>query len=187
MNQEQDNELMLAYAGGHADAFESLYARHKRALYQFMLNSCGNEALAHELYQDVWLRVVNSRDSYTSDSPFNAWLYRIARNRLIDHYRQNAKTDSDLMYMDEEHSPIATIASQPLPPDEIASLTQRADVLTAALQKLPPAQREVMLLRHIAGMSIKEVAEFVEEGAETVKSRLRYAVTKIRSQLQELA
>lgn len=187
MDSAQDSELMLAYVGGDTEAFESLYARHKRPLYQFILNSCGNEALAQELYQDVWLRVVNSRDSYTCDAPFNAWLYRIARNRLIDHYRQNVSPDTEFMYMDEEHSPIATRYSQPLSPDEIASLTQRADVLTAALQKLPPAQREVMLLRHIAGMSVKEVAKFVNEGPETVKSRLRYAVTKIRSHVQELA
>lgn len=178
---------MLAYAGGDMKAFESLYSRHKRSLYQFMLNSCGNEALTHELYQDVWLRVINSRSSYSRDAPFNAWLYRIARNRLIDHFRQHAAADSQLMYMDEEHSPIATLISRQLSPDEVASLSQRADVLTAAMQKLPPAQREVMLLRHIAGMSIKEVAEFVNEGTETVKSRLRYAVTKIRSQLKELA
>lgn len=187
MSSAQDSELMLAYIGGNTEAFESLYSRHKRPLYQFIMNSCGNEALAHELYQDVWLRVINSCASYTSDAPFNAWLYRIARNRLIDHYRQKVPPETEFMYMDEEHSPIATLVSQPLSPEEIASLTQRADVLTAALQKLPPAQREVMLLRHIAGMSVKEVAELLNEGAETVKSRLRYAVTKIRSQLQELA
>ena len=187
MNSAQDNDLMLAYAGGDTEAFQSLYSRHKRPLYQFITNSCNNEALAHELYQDVWLRVVNNRNSYTRDAPFNAWLYKIARNRLIDHYRQMAAPGTELMYMDEEHSPIATLVSQPLSPDEIASFTQRADLLTAALQKLPPAQREAMLLRHIAGMSVKEVAEFVNEGVETVKSRLRYAVIKIRAQLQELA
>jgi len=187
VNAAHDSELMLAYAGGDTGAFESLYSRHKHPLYRFILNSCGNEAHAHELYQDVWLRVVNNRNSYVNDAPFNAWLYRIAQNRLIDHYRQKAAPDTEFMYIDEEHTAVATLLGQPLSPDEVASLTQRADVLTAALQKLPPAQREAMLLRHIAGMSVKEIAEFVNEGAETVKSRLRYAVTKIRSQLQELA
>ena len=177
---------MLAYVGGNTKAFESLYSRHKRALYQYLLNSCGNDALAHELYQDIWLRVVNRRNSYSADAPFNAWLYRIARNRLIDHHRQHSASDNRHLYMDEQNFPIATLVNQPLSPDEIASLTQRADVLTTAIQKLPPAQREAILLRHIAGMTVNEVAEFVNEGAETVKSRLRYAVAKIRSQLQEL-
>lgn len=183
-----DNDLMLAYIAGDAVAFEQLYARYKKPLYQFMMNSCTNEALAKELYQDVWMRVVKARESYQLSSPFHAWLFKIARNLLVDHYRQISRAPTtNAAEWDDQLSPVSAIGAAALTPDELACLTQRTDVLYTALKKLPPNQREVVLLRHIAGLSIKEVAELIDEGAETVKSRMRYAIGKLRMQLQELS
>lgn len=87
--------------------------------------------------------------------------------------------------LDDTYTNVSSLFAMPLMPDEIASLTQRSDILGSALQSLPDVQREAVLLRHIAGMSISEVASVVNVGVETVKSRLRYAVVKLRSTLQE--
>lgn len=176
---------MLAYAGGDAAAFEQLYSRHKSALYQFIFHSCNHEATARELYQDVWLRVIKARQNYQSQAPFNAWLYRIARHRLIDHYRQQQR--APLTESHDDNQPFtATLSPLPLQPDEIAHLSERADALQDALMTLPDDQREAVLLRHAAGMSVAEIAGLVDTGAETVKSRLRYAVKKLRSCLREI-
>ncbi len=180
---------MVAYAAGDAAAFEQLYSRHKQALYQFLFNSCGSEADARELYQDVWLQIVKKRGSYTADAPFNAWLFRIARHRVIDLYRAQNRNPVFTPAADLDHTStnVSSLFAMPLLPDEIASLTERSDVLTNALQTLPDDQREAVLLRHIAGMSVSEVAKVVNTGTETVKSRLRYAIVKLRRRLQEHA
>ena len=178
---------MLAYVAGDAAAFEQLYSRHRKALYQFILNSCSDEALAREQYQDVWLRVVKNRSSYQPGVPFNAWLYRIARHRVIDHYRAQARNPciDSASHLEDTYTNVASFFAMPLMPDEIADMTQRSDTLSDALQQLPELQREAILLRHIAGMSVSEVANVVNAGVETVKSRLRYAVVKLRGTLKE--
>jgi RNA polymerase sigma factor (sigma-70 family) len=181
-----DAQLMQAYAGGNADAFEVLYGRHKRALLQYMINSCGSESIASEMFQDVWLRVVNGRDTYQPQSPFNAWLFRIARHRLIDHYRTQGRAPKMENIDDENQKNIFQLALSPLTPEQLASINQRENELYNALQQLPDVQREAILLRHIAGMSIAEIAMVVETGTETIKSRLRYAISKLRTLLEVL-
>src|SRR5712691_7818817 len=82
-----DEELMLAYAAGDAAAFDALYARHKGGVYRYLLRQCRQAGVADELFQDVWMNLIRSRASYTPTAKFTTWLYRIAHNRLIDHYR----------------------------------------------------------------------------------------------------
>lgn len=184
-DQISDTHLMIRYRDGDVDAFDELYHRHKSTLYRFMVNSCNSNAVAAELFQDVWARVVNGRHGYSDSAPFAAWLYRIARNRLIDFYRsdKNSKLTTSLDLDNESH---VTQLQTPLQPDELAELATRKDALSVALAALPDEQREVVLLRHIAGFGVQEISELVNENAETVKSRLRYAFTKLRKQLRML-
>lgn len=177
---------MLAYQDGDVDSFNELYRRHKTALYRFMISSCNTEAIGAELFQDVWARVVNGRHGYTSTAPFTAWLYRIARNRIVDSYRstKSSPVNTSVQFDEEYH---VTQLQTPLQPDELTELANRKDALTEALATLPENQREVVLLRHIAGFSLLEIADLVDENSETVKSRLRYAFTKLRKQLRVLA
>lgn len=177
-----DKTLMLAYADGDMEAFEALYQRHRRGLYRYVLHSCGNEADAGEIYQDIWLKVVNGREAYQADAPFTAWLYRIAKNRLVDHYRQRGKIVTE--EFDEQQSDITVIAP-PLQPEEVARISEKRVVLQNALDTLPDGQRDVVLQRHVAGMSLAEMSTLHGEKAETIKSRLRYALVKLRHQLRE--
>jgi len=181
-----DTDLMLAYQDGDIDSFNELYRRHKTPLYRFMLSSCTPEATAAELYQDVWARVVNGRHGYTNTAPFAAWLYRIARNRIVDSYRSSKSSPLSASVQLDEDSHVTQLQT-PLQPDELTELSKREDALSSALATLPENQREVVLLRHIAGFNLQEIAELVDENSETVKSRLRYAFTKLRKQLRVLS
>ena len=181
-----DTELMLAYQDGDINSFNELYRRHKTPLYRFMVSSCSSDATATELFQDVWARVVNGRHGYTSKAPFAAWLYRIARNRIVDSYRSSKASPLHAHVQLDEDTHVTQLQT-PLQPDEITELTKRGDALSDALATLPENQREVVLLRHIAGFSLQEIADLVDENSETVKSRLRYAFTKLRKQLRVLA
>jgi len=182
-----DGQLMLAYGQGDAAAFEQLYTRYKQPLYQFMINSCDGEATAKELFQEVWVRVIKSRVSFKNDSPFNAWLFRIARNIVIDNYRSKGRRPVTESIDDTESSNVAPLKSTSLSPEQMAVLQQREGVLYDALQQLPEAQREAILLRHIAGLNIAEIAELLDTGLETIKSRLRYATSKLRLLLEEMS
>lgn len=180
-----DDDLMAAYRDGDLGAFEVLYQRYRKVLFQFILNSCDSKAIASDLYQDVWTRVINARHGYTESASFPAWIFRIARNRLIDHYRTNSKHTA-AMPLDEQVESQVTQLQTRLQPDELADLSARKDALKLALNALPDEQREVVLLRHIAGFSVQEIAELLQENTETVKSRLRYAFAKLRKRLRLL-
>src|SRR4051812_44708757 len=86
-----DEDLMLRYCAGDAAAFETLYRRHRGAIYRYVLRQCGNAASADELFQDVWLRVVNARIGYEATAKFTTWVYRIAHNRLMDFFRAGSR------------------------------------------------------------------------------------------------
>ena len=90
-----DEALMLAWAGGDLRAFEALYGRHRSRLYSFLLRQLRDGALADEMFQDVWQRVVTARADWTPDASFASWLYRIAHNRLADHWRAGRSASTD--------------------------------------------------------------------------------------------
>ena len=177
-----DARLMQAWCSGDDDAFDQLYERYSSGLYGYVYNSCHVEAIARELFQDIWLKVINGRASYSADAPFRAWLFRIARHHVIDHYRrQPAKP---LEPFDEATTSNASTVERELGPDEVASLAEREGALHEALRQLPAAQRDAIVLKHIAGMNLTEIAEITDEKVETIKSRLRYARTRLRQILR---
>src|SRR5258706_8285412 len=102
MSAASDEELMLAYAGGDAGAFEALYAKHKGALFRFVLRSMKARGEAEEVFQDVWMRVIEARTRYTPTAKFTTWLYTIAHHRLVDHWRPK---DLSLASRDAEEGP----------------------------------------------------------------------------------
>jgi len=176
LNAPGDTDLMLRYRAGNADAFVELYARHKAALYRFMLRSCESKAVAEELYQDVWASVIDARCRYKASAKFTTWLYCIANHRLVDHYRKQGKWDEYLVD-DGEACAVADAFKQP---ERQADINQQMQRLFHCLQLLPPPQRQVFLLKEEAGLTLNAVAASVGIGLEAVKSRMRYALKKLR-------
>ncbi|MDQ5903936.1 MAG: hypothetical protein QG672_1529 [Pseudomonadota bacterium] len=184
-----DEGLMLAYRDGDADAFAVLYGRHRTRLFRYLVHQCGDEKLAEELYQDIWLRVVNARAEYEPLAKFSTWLFRIAHHRLIDYYRRHAR-DKVLLWEgnpETDDNPIEQYPASPdlTPPAQLERLQLRARI-SAALAELPEPQREAFLMAEEGGMTLEEIASATGTGRETVKSRLRYAMTKLRQTLKDL-
>jgi len=176
-----DEQLMIAYRDGEAAAFETLYARHKGPLFRFVLRSVKARGEAEELFHDVWLRVIEARSRYTPSARFTTWLYTIAHNRVVDHWRRGGLKLASLD--DPDDPPPEPAAAPQQEPQQRAELNEQMRQLRAALEALPPAQREVFLLREEAGLSLPEIAEVTGIDLEAAKSRLRYALAKLREAL----
>ncbi len=177
--QVADEELMLAYRGGDADAFAALYARHKGGLFRFMVRSVKDRAAAEELFQEVWMKLIDARVRYVPQAKFSTYLYTIAHNRMIDHWRRRGL---ETVSIDEEGAiePRAPHSSQP---ERRAELNQSGERLLAALAALPVLQREAFLLHEESGLSVTEIAAATGTDPEAAKSRLRYAIVKLREAL----
>ena len=174
---------MLAWAAGDPSAFERLYDRHRLRLYRYLLRQLRNSATVDDLYQDVWQRVIAARADWTPDARFATWLYRIAHNRLVDHwralpYRPAAPADGD--------DRVARIPDADTPERTLSAFEERRQ-LQRALETLPHDQREVLMLRLEQELTLEQIGEITGVGRETVKSRLRYAMDKLRAQLTEPA
>lgn len=188
---ESDEELMLAYAAGRAEAFERLYSRHRAATYRYFLRHTSDRGAAEELHQDLWLKVVRARGRYAPSARFGTWLYTLARHRLIDHWRSrrgapfaDAADDSPGEVTDVPEDARGDCAGDdPLTRTMDAETGQR---LLAALGSVPAAQRDAFLMHVEAGLSLGEIAEVTGVPPETVKSRLRYAYRKLRTALEDL-
>lgn len=170
---------MLAYRQGDAGAFEALYARHKGPLYRFVLRAVKQRALAEELYQEIWMRVIEARARYAVRAKFTTWLYAIAHNRLADHWR---KRGLKLVEAAEADDPPAPRGFEPQARAEGRQDLQR---LEAALAALPEAQRETFLLHEEAGMTLAEIAAATGATEEAAKSRLRYAFARLREAMDD--
>lgn len=179
-HETSDEALMLRYRDGNAAAFEALYARHKGPLYRFMLRGSESKAVAEELFQDVWIRVIDARHRYETRAKFTTWLYRIAHNRLVDHYRRQGKWQP---YADDGENETAidcAVGDAQLEPENRTELNRLIQRLLDCLAQLPPPQRQVFLLKEEAGLALEAIAESIGSNKEAVKSRMRYAIRKLR-------
>lgn len=172
-----DEQLMSQYRDGDAQAFEPLYQRYRTSLYNYLMRQCGNKAITDELFQDTWTSLIKARETYRESAKFSTYLFRIAHNKLIDHYRRNSKTainsyDEDLIDT-ASHSPEDTVLAQ-----------QQHSKFIQLLEKLPEAQREAFLLKEETGLGIEDIARITESNVEAIKSRLRYAVKRLKAGME---
>jgi RNA polymerase sigma factor (sigma-70 family) len=192
---DSDEFLMHAFAGGDAAAFTRLYDRHERATWRFIRHRLGaqHDAAADDVLQETWISVARAAPRYVPSARFTTWLFTVARNRVIDHQRaqshamlsidaplpgsgsgsdDDGERWADRVAADTADGPLARIESR-----------QQAEAFLDALAQLPDAQREAFVLQAEGGLSIDEVASATGVGAETAKTRLRYAKAKLRTLL----
>ena len=165
-----------------------LYARHKGGVYRYLLRQCGNAGVAEEMFQDVWMNAIRARDRYVPTAKFTTWLYTLAHHRLVDHWR--ASGQAKLVSIDDDEGTRATVEALPASrreePEARIDTRQLREQLHAALATLPAVQRDAFLLQQEGGLSLAEIGKLTGVGVETVKSRLRYAVAKLRGELSQL-
>lgn len=174
-----DDDLMLAYAGGDVSAFEVLYDRYRKPLFRYLLYATGDRAETDELFQDVWARIIDARGRFRRGAGFKRYAFRIARNRLVDHWRSLGRRPESVP---EETAGLA--GNERDGPEAETERGQLRDELMRALMQLPREQREAFLLQQEAGLTLAEIAARDGIGRETVKSRLRYAVNRLRAVLR---
>lgn len=174
-----DGALMLRYKDGDIAAFETLYRRHNDALYRYLLRLCRHRESAEDIFQEVWGKIIKSRDNYRVTAKFTTFLYRVAHNCFIDHLRRNKRHANGLEFDVDQH------AGSNDQPDMDTERLLAKERLARALLDLPDEQRDVFLLHEEAGLSIDEIAAVTGSKRETAKSRLRYAVNKLRDAISE--
>jgi RNA polymerase sigma-70 factor (ECF subfamily) len=179
---DPDAMLMLAYARGDLAAFEALYARHRGMLYRFLLRSVRDPHRTDELFQETWSRVIAARARYQPQAKFTTWLLQIAHNLMIDGMRRQRPMAEG----EEAEAALAAIATpEREQPDHALSDFERRRNLQRAIEQLPDEQRVAITLRMEQELSLEEIAEVTGTGRETVKSRLRYAMNRLREVLTE--
>lgn len=186
MEELTDQALMLRYRDGDADAFEILYTRHKDALYRFVRRQCPVPAIAYDLVHDIWMKVIKARRQYRAEAKFTTYLFSVARHRLTDYYRAQARR---IPTVSTEEQPVEVAD---IPEDRHPGPELRAHILDAVerslelIQSLPPVQRETVLM-YAEGLSMGEIAEITQVPADTARSRVRRALARVRAELRELA
>lgn len=174
---------MIAYQNGDNSAFDQLYARHKAPLYRYFLRQSVNQATAEELYQEVWMSLIKARARYEIKAKFTTYLYHLAHNKLIDHYRKNKNFNNKTHSIDEDgeiENIQAKETDDPVYQFEEGKLLAK---LKEILQSMPDEQREAFLLKEEGGLTVEEIAEICGIKTEAAKSRVRYAITRIKKGL----
>jgi len=174
-----DSALMLRYKDGDEAAFEQLYRRHNDALYRYLLRLCRNRHTAEDLYQETWSKIIRSRSRYRPTAKFTTFLFRVAHNSFIDYIRRN-KRHSAVSESDPD-----TTAAPGDGPSVLVEKSKARDRLEAALLILPDEQRDVFLLHEESGLNLDAIAHVTGVNRETVKSRLRYAVRKLKAAMSD--
>ena len=180
-----DGDLVTAYLDhGDERAFRLLVERHQDRIYGFLMGMVRDREVANDLFQETFLRAIAAmqkrRGSYEKQGRWLGWVMRIARNAALDYLRARKKWQ-DVDSGDEE----GTSFFERLPdegPDVTVSLdlSERIDEMRAAIEDLPPEQREVVLLRHESELTFREIAEITDVSINTALGRMRYALINLR-------
>jgi RNA polymerase sigma-70 factor, ECF subfamily len=180
----EDGALMLRYRDGDAQAFELLYQRHQQALYRYLQRMCRSPETADDLFQEVWSRIIVSAQRYEVRAQFKTYLFRIAHNCTIDHFRRSGRQPVDRAHDVMQMQDALPGLSQEQPEAQASEQQLQAD-FRRALQQLPAEQRETFVLYEESGLGLEEIGTITGVGVETAKSRLRYAVGKLRAALRQ--
>ena len=181
-----DDKLVESYAKGNNEAFDTLLARYQDRLFSYIMQLIGNRTLADDVFQETFVKAIVTirQGNYTASGKFGAWLLRIARNLIIDHFRQEkaegivSTDDGEVDILNRKELSDCTIE------DDIIDLQIRDDV-RALVKQLPKQQRQVLVMRFYKGLSFKEIADLTNVSINTALGRMRYAILNLRRMASE--
>ena len=179
--------LVRGCQGGDQEAFEQLFGLYRGPVYAYLARTTGDRHLAEDLLQDVFLRLIQNIERYSESGRFEAWLFRIAANRVRDWARRRVKSErvgaaghSD----DESRGPNVVDRPVEAPPEVRLVRNEEAELLAAAMETLEPQERQVLMLRHYGDLSFREIADIMGRPLGTVLARSHRALLKLREKLQ---
>jgi RNA polymerase sigma-70 factor, ECF subfamily len=182
-----DEACMVRYQQGDAAAFRMLYARYRDRLHRYVLRLANRSSEAEEVFQEVWLTVIRSKDAYRPTASFAAWLFSIAHRRAADRWRSLSRhapdarhpVDEEALLSDDQHRFVAHET-----PEHQAHNDDLRQALLEAIRQLPLPQREAFLLRAEGELSVEDIAVITGVSRETAKSRMRYAQRRLREAME---
>ena len=189
---EADEDLMVRYQRGEVRAFEVLLGRHRKPVYNFILRYVGDKETAEDLLQETFMRVIKGAEAYKRQAKFTTWLYTIARNLCVDQtrrrkHRRHASLDAPMASEADSGTLLDVIPGSEMASDRKSVNKELYATMQGAIASLGDEQREVFLMREFLDLPFKEIAEVVGVSENTVKSRMRYALEKLRAELDEFA
>jgi len=170
-----DEDLMLEVRNGAGETLGVLFDRYHTPLYNFYSKLTGDRTLSEDLVQEVFLRILKYRQSYQPGTPFRAWIYQIARNARVDHYR---KTPRHITFEPE-------MAPAVMPKDS-AQHSEEAELLHRALMQMPEEKREILILSRFQELKYDEIARLLGCELGTVKTRMHRAIQELRQTFRQL-
>jgi RNA polymerase sigma-70 factor (ECF subfamily) len=182
--EEGDQALLLRYRQGEPQALEVLVQRYRRQLFGFIISMTGGREDADEVFQEVWFRVIRKISSYT-DRNFLSWLFRIARNLVIDRSRRRKRWVCFESATDSDPDPADRLEDPGPDPAGNAAAGELGGRIAAAVETLPAEQREVFLMRVQADLAFKEIARLQGVSINTALARMQYALAKLRELLKD--
>jgi RNA polymerase sigma-70 factor (ECF subfamily) len=190
LTDQADEDLMVLYQQGEVRAFELLLGRHRKSVYNFILRFVGDKETAEDLLQETFMRVIKGADAYKRQAKFTTWLYTIARNLCVDQtrrrkHRRHASLDAPMDTSEDSGSLMDVIASNEMASDRKSVNKELFATMQRAIAGLSEEQREVFLMREFLDLPFKQIADVVGVPENTVKSRMRYALEKLRLELEE--
>lgn len=180
-----ENELIRLYLKGDTYAFSSLLNRHKAKIYSSIYLLVKDEYMAEDIFQDVFIRVIESfrKGTYVENGKFLPWVIRIAHNMCMDHFRKTKRTPT---IKTSENNDLFEQYGFAEPAIDVKLMGyERNDFVKNAIDKLPQEQREIIILRHFANLSFKDIANLSGISINTALGRMRYALMNIRKFLPE--
>jgi RNA polymerase sigma-70 factor, ECF subfamily len=175
MNSVADEELMLRVRNGDGEMLGVLFDRYRAPLFNFYARLMGDREVGEDLVQEVFLRILRYRQSYQPGTPFRPWIYQIARNARMDHYRKSPRQAA----LEPEMAP-------PVAPPDSAQQKQEAALLHRALQQLPEEKREILILARFQELKYEEIAGLVGCELNAVKTRVHRALQDLRKAFRQL-
>lgn len=181
-----DQELVEKFIKGDKDSMEALINRHRKNVYSYILISVKNTEVADDLFQETFIKVINSlrRGKYTDKGKFLSWVIRIAHNLTIDYFRK----EKNLNTCSNDDGEVDLFNSQKFSDENIEDRMVGEQIetdLRSLVDLLPEEQRQVILLRHYGDLSFKEVAEQTNVSINTALGRMRYALINLRKLVEE--
>lgn len=183
--QQLDEDLMQLYCkSGDATAFTLLYQKYKNPLYRYLIRQCRSRFSCDELYQEVWLKMINARERYRPTDSFKTFLFHVAHNRLIDYYRSSRNNAATSMDLAQEK--LANRLNYVTTPEEEFDISHRISYVLKLIQMLPQDQKEVFLLKQDGGLTLEEIATATDTPIDTVNAQFRFATQKLRRGFKEV-
>lgn len=180
-----DDQLMVRLQSGDSGAFDELVERYQGQLIGFFFRNTRDVQFSEDLTQETLLRVYNQAWDYLPVGKFRAWMYRMARNLLIDNVRRQSHDAliKAVKASSTDDDALARLVGEVVPPDVHADTREMVEIVDRLLERIPDDQRLTFVLHHYAGLSLPEVADVMDCSLPTCKSRLRLAREKLQEKL----